>query len=88
MFLNENLEKGFDNMATIHVSLFIAIHQKFDRFPIIIVSNQIKLIIRYLILQTENWSHLNSCFDSTDTLPYERMNNFLFLNFIFLRDIE
>ena len=89
VFLNENLEKGFDNMATIHVyyslqSIEIGI---FDRFPIIIVSNQMKLIIRYLILKTENWSHLNSCFDSTDTRPYERINNFLFLNFIFLRGI-
>ena len=84
VFLNENLEKGFDNMATIDFSLFFAI----ARFPIIIISIQKKLIIRYFILQTENWSHLNSCFDSTDTLPYERMNNFLFLNFIFLRDIE
>ena len=86
MFLNENLEKGFDNMATIDFSLFFAIHRN-RKFPIIIISIQKKLIIRYFILQTENWSHLNSCFDSTDTLPYERMNNFLFLNFIFLRDI-
>ena len=83
VFLNENLEKGFDNMATIHVSLFIAI----DRFPILTVSNQLKLIIRYLILQTENLSHLISCFVQTDTRPYERIDDFLFLNFIFLRGI-
>ena len=82
VFLNENLEKGFDNMATRDFSLFFAIHRN-----IIIISIQKKLIIRYFILQTENWSHLNSCFDSTDTRSYERMNNFLFLKIIFLRGI-